>query len=226
MTLDFKNRIALRYMIATAIIISLVYGVVYFTVRSSVYSNLDHSLSLEAKKHTGEIDIINDSIYFINKGEWVEHEHREAQVSPVFIQIMNSRGQLMDKSPNLKDQKLPFSNANKNGDHFDSKLNNKAIRQVQIPITHKGVLKGYIMAAMPLEPTLLVLRNLRSVLLISYPLILIGLFFITRYLAGRSIIPVRNITETTNRITNRHLNERVELPPNRDELYQLSASIN
>ena len=52
------------------------------------------------------------------------------------------------------------------------------------------------------------------------------LFGLSRYLAGRSIQPIKNITDTTNRITKNTLAERVALPPNKDELYKLSASIN
>ena len=52
------------------------------------------------------------------------------------------------------------------------------------------------------------------------------LFFITRYLAGKSIQPIANITSTTNRITQNNLNERIKLPDIKDELYTLTKSIN
>jgi signal transduction histidine kinase len=59
-----------------------------------------------------------------------------------------------------------------------------------------------------------------------YLLLLASLYFISKYIAGRSIIPVKTVTETTNRITRNNLNERVTLPPNKDELYDLSSGIN
>src|SRR5690606_40304273 len=46
------------------------------------------------------------------------------------------------------------------------------------------------------------------------------------FMAGKSIIPIQQITDTTNRITKKNLNERVLLPENKDELYTLSTSIN
>lgn len=226
MNLSFKNRIALHYMIATAIIIAVVFGFVFFIVQSTVYQNLDNDLSIEVRKHQAEIRIDGDRLRFINKAEWEEHEHRQAQVNPVFIQLIDRKGRLMDKSPNLKEQQLPFSINRTYGDHFDTQLNNRAIRQVQVPIEQQGEVKGYILAAMSLESSIMVIGDLRNVLLISYPIVLLGLFFISRYLAGRSIIPIRNITETTGRITRHNLNERVTLPGYKDELYELSASIN
>ncbi|RYF13191.1 MAG: HAMP domain-containing histidine kinase, partial [Oxalobacteraceae bacterium] len=48
----------------------------------------------------------------------------------------------------------------------------------------------------------------------------------TRYLAGKSIVPVLEITDTTNRISHDNLDERIALPKNRDELFVLSTTIN
>ncbi|GAA0190697.1 ATP-binding protein [Fulvivirga kasyanovii] len=225
MKTTFKNRIALYYMIATAIVVAVLYAVLYFTVKGTVYQNIDSTLSYEANKHTKEIKFVGDTIYFINKAEWEEREHREAQVNPVFIQILNDNGRLMDKSPNLKEQQLPFYQS-RFGEHFDTRLNNRAIRQVQLPVRHNGATRGYILAAVSLEPAREILRDLNSILQISYPMVLIGLFFISRFLAGRSIIPVRRITDTSRRITQNNLKERVPLPANEDELYDMADSIN
>ena len=226
MNLSFRNRIALHYMIATAIIVAVVFSVVFFVVQETVYNNLDNDLTYEAEKHTDEIKMLGDSIQFINKAEWEEIEHREIQVNPVFIQIFDKNGNLMDKSPNLKGDELPFRKQEQFGGHFNENLNKKPIRQIQIPIEQNGKIKGYIVAAMSLESSNMVFLKLKNVLIISYLLLLAGLYFISRYLAGRSIVPIRNIIETTNRITKSNLNERVNLPNHKDELFQLSSSIN
>ncbi|TYC17805.1 HAMP domain-containing histidine kinase [Bizionia gelidisalsuginis] len=226
MSLTFRNRIALHYMLATAIIMALAFIVVYFVVQGTVYQNLDTDLSYEAKKHTGEIKIVGDSVQIKNKKEWEEREHREVQVNPVFIQILNKDGLFMDKSPNLKKDVLIFNPQQSYGGHFNETLNSRAIRQVQLPIKENGKVKGFIMAAMSLESSKMVLLNLRNVLVISYLFLLMGFYFISRYLAGRGIIPVKIITETTKRITKNNLNERVVLPQNKDELYELSSGIN
>jgi len=224
--LSFRKRIATYFMLATALIILLVFGTVYFIVQQTVYHNLDSDLSFEAGKHLEEVGFEKDSIHFLNMNEWKEIEHREIQVNPVFMQLVNVGGQLHDKSPNLKEQHLVFRKEHLKSDHFNTKLNQRNIRQVQIPVTEKGKVKGYIVAAMSLDASLMVLRNLRNILFILFPIVLIGLFFITSYLAGRSIIPVLTISETTNRITRNNLNERVALPNSKDELYDLSFSIN
>uniref|UniRef100_UPI00404AC429 sensor histidine kinase n=1 Tax=Gelidibacter sp. TaxID=2018083 RepID=UPI00404AC429 len=226
MTTSFKNRIAFHYMIATAIIMVVVFIVIYFAVKSVVYSNIDKDLSYEADKHTKEVFISGDSIKIINKGEWAEREHNTIQVNPVFVQIIDKNGRFMDKSPNLKEQILVFNKDEKYGGHFNETLNKQNIRQAQVALEENGKIKGYIIAAMSLDASKKVLSNLSMVLIISYLTLLSGLYFISRFLAARSIIPVKNIIETANRITKDNLNERVKLPANKDELYQLSSGIN
>jgi signal transduction histidine kinase len=226
MNLSFKNRIALHYMIATAIIMAIIFSTVFFVVQKTMYQNIDNSLNFEATKHSGEIKIVGDAIQFINKAEWEEIEHKEIQINPVFIQIIDTLGNLMDKSPNLKNDVLPFKKTEQFVLNFNTYLKDQRIRQIQNPIKSHGITKGYILAAMTLEPSMMVLVKLRNVLITSYLIMLSGLYFFSRYIAGRSIIPVKNITETTNRITKNNLNERVELPVYKDELYDLSFGIN
>lgn len=213
-------------MIATAIIMAVAFVAVYFVVQGVVYQNLDRGLSFEAQKHTEEIRIIGDSIKIKNKKEWEEREHKEVQVNPVFIQILDKNGTFMDKSPNLKEKRLEYnSNENFSGS-YNEILNDKPIRQIQLPIEEDGKIKGFIVAAMPLESSKMVLLNLRNILIIVYLSLLASLYFISKLIAGRSIIPVKNVTETTNQITRNNLNERVVLPQNKDELFDLSSGIN
>ena len=226
MNLTFKNRIAFSYMVATAFVIAVVFFIIHFIVKTTVYHNLDNALSYQAQKHTKEIFIQGDSILFVNKAEWQEREHREVDIHPVFLQINDKSGRLMDKSPNLKEQALDFELNPLFVDPHTKLLDGRKIRQAQIPIEQDQAIKGYILVAMPLEDTNMVINNLKQILWILYPVVIFGLFFISRFLAGRSIIPVQQITETTNRISRENLNERVKIPANKDELHTLSTSIN
>jgi signal transduction histidine kinase len=225
MSFSFKTRIAFYYMIATAITMALAFFLIYFVVSETVIRNLDNDLSFEANKHLGEIKIVGDRIQFKNKEEWTEKEHVEVQVNPAFIQLIDGKGLLMDKSPNLKGEYLSF-NESKLGSHFNSQINHRVIRQVQVPIEYDGKIRGYILAAMSSESETSTLLMLRNILMFSYLILLIGLYFISRFLAGRSIIPVQKVTNTIARITKNNLNERVELPQNKDEIFDLSMSFN
>ena len=226
MSLSFKSRIALNYVVATAIVVAIVFFIIMIIVKTTVYYNVDNDLSFEADTHMKEIKIQGDSIHFINILEWSEREHREVEVHPVFIQIVNKSGQLMDKSPNLKDAQLKFEISKNHNEQFNTTIKGKPLRQIQLPIKDNGEIKGYILAAMSMEDAQMVILKLKMVLLILYPIVLLGLFGVARYLAGRSIYPIRKITTTANHITRNNLNERIDLPKNKDELFTLASSIN
>lgn len=225
MNLSFKNRIALHYMVATAIIMAVVFGTIFLIVKSTVIQNLDNDLSYEAEKHLNEIEFAGDSIQFVNKEEWREREHTETQVNPVFIQLNDKQGLVMDRSPNLKQDFLIIKGA-ADGGHYNAELTDKLIRQVQLPIKENSQIKGYIIAAISSESAFSVISRLRNVLLASYFVILIGLYYVSRFLAGRSLSPIQEMTRTITHITQNNLNERVTLPKNQDEIYLLSSSFN
>lgn len=226
MVLAFKDRIALHYMLVTAALIAVVYVMVFGVVRQRVYAELDNSLRFEANKHGREITISRGTIVFAHKGEWTEEEHRVVQVDPVFIQINDLNGQLMDRSPNLKTNQLPFRKPRGGRIPLSTTLHGKAIRQMQVPIFERGKPVGYVLAAVSAEASEHVLRSLGTVLLLSYPVVLLVLFGLARVLAGRSIAPIAQITATTNRITQSNLAERITLPPRPDELHTLASAIN
>jgi signal transduction histidine kinase len=131
----------------------------------------------------------------------------------------------MDKSPNLKNNKLYFIKAEIEI-HFDSNINKRAIRQAQVPLIKNGEIVGFIIAAMSSEAEISILVKLSYILVLSYILILIGLYFISRYLAGKIISPLKFVTQTITKISKKNLKERVELPLNKDEIYELSKSFN
>jgi signal transduction histidine kinase len=225
MKLSFRNRIATLYMLATAFLMAIVFGIIYGLVFQRVYQNLDADLSFEAEKHSHEVRFVGENLEFVNLKEWEEHEHKEVQINPVFIQFVNAQGKNLNKSPNLKNSSLPFYKEGFDA-HFNSFLNNRSIRQIQLPILEQGKTKAYILAAMSSESSISVLETLKLVLITAYLLVLLSLYFVSRFLAGRSIKPVSKMTNTINRITKNNLQERVELPVNKDELYDLARGFN
>jgi len=224
--LSFKNRIASHYIITTALLIFVVFFIIYSIVKFSVYSHVNTDISFEVEKHLTEIEVVDTSFHLIHEEEWKEREHNTLDVNPVFIQFIDKKGVVIEKSPNLKKQTLTYFAEKVDNEVFDTKLETNTIRQIQVPIYQKTKVIGYILVAMSLEDASLVLNNLSEVLMIAYPLILILLFFIARFIAGRSIKPISAIINTSNIITKDNLTSRIPMPQNRDELFVLSQTIN
>ena len=226
MNLPFKDRIALYYVLTTAALILAAYLVVFGVVRQQVFTDLDANLRFEATKHLGELTTGDQPLRFANKAEWQEREHREVQVNPVFIQVTDLQGNLLDRSPNLTRDRLVFEDPATGRVPLNSTLRGQAIRQVQVPIVRGGQPAGYLLAGISSEAAQHVLASLRLVLLASFPVVLLALFAGARRLAGRSIAPLTQFTATANRITRSNLTERLALPARPDELHTLATAIN
>ena len=224
--LSFKNRIASHYIITTALLIFVVFFVIYSIVKLSVYNHLNTDISKEVKNHLNEIEIKNNSFSLLHMAEWEEREHNTVDVNPVFIQFLDKNGTIIEKSPNLKNEVLFFDKKKNDSELFDTKILGNKIRQIQVPIYDGSKIVGYLVIAMSLEGASMVLQNLSEILSIAYPLILILLFFIARFIAGRSIRPINSIINTSNVITKDNLTSRIPLPQNKDELFVLSQTIN
>jgi two-component system, OmpR family, sensor kinase len=227
MKLSYKEKIARRLTIVTALIVMVVFGVIYWVVDFTVVGNIDRELDLETNKHVGQIFLEDGEIKFIHKDEWMEEEHQEIQLNPIFIEIVDLDGNSMDKSPNLGNHRLLFHPdwSSKEG-ASTIKIGDQLVRQKQMLLNHEGIDEGYLLVATSFEDTQKLLNNLRNILLLLYPGILISLFLTMRYLAGKSIQPIKKIISKTNQITQSNLNERVPVLDQKDEIGQLTRSIN
>lgn len=223
---SFKDRIALHYIISTGLLISVVFFVIYQIIDHSVNTHINEDILDEVSKHLEEIEFDPNNTYLIQVDQWRAREHNTVNVNPVFVQFFDINNQLIDKSPNLKGLQLKMYSKNLNNKFIDTYLNNKPIRQIQVPLLDKNKVIGYLFIAMSLDDATMILKNLQDTLLVFFPIILLVLFLIARLIAGRSIKPVTIITETSSRITKDNLKERIILPQNKDELFVLSKTIN
>jgi signal transduction histidine kinase len=223
---SFRNRIAFYYIISTALLITIVFLVIYQMVSLSVYNHINDDIQNEVEKHLQEIEIDRNNTYLIQVDEWREREHNTVDVNPVFVQFFDSNNELIDKSPNLKKLNLKLYPENRNDKPIDTYLNKKPIRQIQVPLYDNQKVIGHLVVAMSLDDAVMVLSNLQNILFISFPIILISLFLIARFIVGRSIKPIKTIIETSKQISRENLSSRIDLPQNKDELFVLSKTIN
>lgn len=224
--LSFKSRIAFNYIISTALLTGVVFMIIYVVVKISVSNHLDQDLQREVDRHSKEIEVKDGAIALRKHKEWMEREHNTVGVDPVFIEFLNAEGKIIDKSPNLKDSELLYTPNYPDNIVTEGKLADKKIRQEQMPIYEDDEIAGYLLVAVSIEGSTIVLETLRHILLISYPFILLILFLVARVIAGRSIKPINDIIDTSNAITRDNLISRIPLPHNKDELYILSDTIN
>lgn len=227
MIVSYKERIARRLTLVTALIVLVVFAIIYWVVDYTVIQSIDRELTLETDKHVGQIFLVDGEIRFAHKDEWQEQEHSQIQLNPIFIEIVDMEGNSMDRSPNLGANHLSFSpDRGEKHETWTLKTGSREVRQMQIPLNHSGKREGYMLVAKSFEDARELLNNLRNILLILYPGILISLFLSMRFLAGKSIQPIQKIIQKTNLISQSNLNERIPVSEPNDEIAQLTRSIN
>ncbi len=214
------------FLLATGALVGILLISVFFLVKGKVLGDLDELLKYEALKHTAELKVDDGTIMFANKAEMLEREHREADANPVFVQLVDIHGKTVDKSPNLKEAILTFDPAHKGNIQGQYTLNNRRIRQTQVVVTLEGKSYGYIVTAVSSENAEQLIASLRNHFFWSFPIILLILFLVTRFLADRSIQPIKQIISTSNTITSQNLDARIPLPEQKDELHELTTAIN
>lgn len=221
--LSFKNRISLYFILYSAIILLIVFIVIFQVIKKAVNHHINSEITTELYKHYQEIEFKNGNILPLKKTYWQEREHISHTVNPVFVQISTLNNTIIDNSPNIKKGNLNIKP--ENYVFYDVKLNNTKIRQIQKPIIFEGKTKGSIVVAMALKD-LEVVEILKSILLFIYPILILLLFFVAQFFAGKSIKPVKYIIETSKKNTQNNFSARIPLPKNKDELYFLSDNIN
>lgn len=210
---------------STALLIAVVFFIIYQVIHFSVDKHIDEELKVELQKHLNDVSIDSNDTYLIRVDQWRAREHNSITVNPVFVQFYDDEKKTIDKSPNLKNSNLILLEDVNNDQYHESTLNGIPVRQLQTTIQNRGTKVGYLVIAMSLDDFEIV-YILRKILVLTYPLILIVLFLIARFFAGRSIRPVTNIIVTSSQITKDNLSSRIEMPTNKDELFVLSKTIN
>lgn len=241
--MSLRNRIAFYYTIMTAFLIALVFAVIYFTVEHIVYRQFDEEIKKEISEILSEASISvhdfkgfssfqNQDIDAVESDNDNDNDNdlknqKKINVDTEFIQLVNSSGQVMNKSASLSWCVLAFNPKQTGTAYFNSNFGGVMVRQAQVPLVKSnGTIEGYLIVAVPVKNALLVLQDLQDIFLFSFPLIILTLFILTRLIAGKSISPIEKVIATAEKMTQTNLDHRIPLPYHHDELYRLSVTIN
>ncbi|NTV17566.1 MAG: HAMP domain-containing protein [Chlorobiaceae bacterium] len=243
--MSVRNRIAFYYTIATAFLIAIVFAIIYIMVERIVYKQFDQEIKKEiaeilsdsnvsthdfkgfASLQNVDIDGGNSDNDNDSDSDNDSKKKKMINVDTEFIQLVNSTGQVINKSTSLSWCVLAF-NPNQSGtSFFNSNFGGTMVRQAQVPLVNKkGITEGYLIVALPLKNAMIVLRDLEDIFFFSFPVIILTLFILTRLIAGKSIRPIEKVIATAEKITQTNLEHRIPLPDHHDELYRLSATMN
>jgi len=227
MTLHFKDRIALYNTLSVAFTSALLFFIIYWVVYSTSYHRMDEGIRTESGEVLGNLTWSDDSIIVIKVPEWEEAEHNQVELNPTFLQIANIKGRVIFRSGNLQKEYLLLHPSKDRQVFYNGFVKSQKVRLGQFPITneHEKII-GTIIIGISAETSFTILKNLRLTLLISFPFLLVVLFFATSLAASKSIAPVKELIKTASGIEDSNIDTRLPLPGIKDEIYQLAKTIN
>jgi signal transduction histidine kinase len=227
MTLKFKNRIALFNTLAVAFTTALVFLVIYFVVNKTAYSHLEKDILIEKEEVFNTLDWHRDSIIINKMPEWDEAEHNQIEVNPTFLQVSDLSGKIIFRSTNLLKNQFLNNPSKKEVIFYNGEISGQKIRIGQFPILNEsGASIGQLTIAISQQESAIILNNLIWVLLVSFPLVLIVQFVASSLAASRAIQPVHRLINSASGISDSNISTRLVLPEHRDELYELTKTIN
>ncbi|SFM79317.1 Signal transduction histidine kinase [Algoriella xinjiangensis] len=193
-----------------------------FGINKTMYETLEEEINSHVDYVLHEPTLKN----FVQPREWEEVEHTDLSLNPVFIAIYDINFKLVENSPNLIQNKLEWNKNQAEQTPFYANYNSIQMLLSQAKLVHHGEVVGYLVVGISTKHNQLALDYLQKALLLIFPISLIIIFLLARFIAAKSIKPVFNVIHTAQAISENNLSERIILPKNKDELYQLSTTIN
>ncbi|MBF8456481.1 HAMP domain-containing protein [Kaistella sp. G5-32] len=227
MKFSFKKRIAFYNLFAIASLTAVAFIAIYSVVYYTSYKHLDDDITTEKREVFANLDWDDHQIIVNKIPEWQEAEHKQIEVNPTFIQIVDVNGNSVFKSVNLQDDHFLFNPKNTTVVFYNSTINEQKIRQGQFPVfnDHHKII-GQLTIGISQQESYNVLHNLMIILIITYVIILLMLYFIMSFVASKAIAPIHQLINSASQINYTNINSRLPLPENQDEIHQLATTIN
>jgi two-component system heavy metal sensor histidine kinase CusS len=227
MKLSFKKRIATYNLIAIATLMAIAFLSIYIVVYFTSYQHLDDDITVEKEEVFNNLDWHGDKIIMNKMPEWEEAEHKQLEVNPTFLQIVDLNGKTIFKSANLQKNLFLFNPNVEKTTFYNAVINDQKIRQGQFPVFNDdNKIIGQLTIGVSQQESYNVLHNLLIVLCLTFVFILSILYFIMYFVASKAIAPIYSLINSASKINYSNINSRLTLPDHEDEIHQLATTIN
>jgi len=152
-----------------------------------------------------------------------------------FVRLLDLSGTIGSRTENLEDKSIPVNReVLKRVTRGEIVYETQKLFGDEIPIRfinyplldYQKKVRGVIQVGTSLEYVQASMQNLLLILLISVPTLIFVAGLAGYFLAGKALKPIRDIATTTRHITAHNLDERITVEVARDDIGQLSQTIN
>lgn len=152
-----------------------------------------------------------------------------------FVRLLDLSGSIGSRTENLEDKSIPVNRkvlqrVSKGEIVYQTQnlfADEVLVRFINYPLLdYQKKVRGVIQVGTSLEYVQASMQNLLLILLISVPTLIFIAGLAGYFLAGKALKPIRDIATTTRHITANNLDERITVEVAKDDIGQLSQTIN
>lgn len=214
-------RLETRITLLSAVVVAL--GILLCGIAATLYlhhervEELDEQLTAEAghfldewKRHGGP------------KFDWGKNSEEMREWSPAghpphFVEVADMKGRILYRTP-----EMPIQDLQKEiGGFRDIRVGGLKMR---LAVFEKRTIVLRLVAGY--EPIHELTQNLVMAFLVATPVILVFVFLGGRWIARQAVTPIQEIIASAERISTQHLEQRLPIPPVRDEIHRLATVLN
>jgi heavy metal sensor kinase len=234
-TLRFK---LISWFLLVLLIVLVVFGLLLYLARErSLYATLDSELQNTALQLANQVDIEKEEV-FLKSGEFTFPKD-------MYYEITNEKGELISKSTTLQEHNLPFVSPDKEKQNFIIQSIPSWEKHPLRLITLKKIVREESddedskKPSVALNSQTLFIQCAKSTWLIDEELEeLVNLIFWVGlatfliaglggfFLAGRALLPIKQITQTVQDLSETHLSERIDISKFDKEFHPLATQLN
>jgi signal transduction histidine kinase len=229
---NLRVKLTFWYVLILAILLISFSGLLYVTLKRSLYRDVDNKLRSLAALVASESGSPQSKFGFADIDQALE---KSLNLKPIgkFIQVLDESGRIGRKSGNLRNAQLPISlaalqDASKGLIHFETNrsVGDTPLRILTLPVKENNQIVRILQVASSLEDVEDALKTLFIILMITVPSSLIAASLGGQFLANKALKPVDRITQAARMITYQNLNQRIEPPKVNDEISRLIETFN
>ena len=200
-------------------------------LKHQLNENLDNSLAHEMENINNAFRLQKDSLLILNENEFLETDLTQITDNPFFLQIYDTKGNLLLNSKNTRYIPPIPKRFYLLGDdlYFEDDLAGKEeIRCGYKKLTDEnGEQVGYLQLSTTKSRLTVITTNMLIFNLLAFPVILIFILIISVMISKRTYSPITKIISTAKKISASNLNERVSYESDsKDEIGKLRDTLN
>jgi signal transduction histidine kinase len=203
----------------------------YFVLEFSLHAQLDTTLQDRAQQVINGIEV--QAVFDEETGQVIIPDADIFSSASIFIQIVDSKAQIVSKSYNLGDHHIPIDNQfltqNLDGESSFQTITkqNGMMRIYSQPIYVGPHVLAVIQVGQSVVPIENIMRQVLLFLIAGTAFSLIVAVLSGAFLAGKALQPIDNLTQTADQIVSgQDLKQRLPCPETNDEIDRLTETIN